>query len=85
MELYPILYGRLYLPIFLLRVGLLTLIKMDTFMVLARLWPSLPTMWKPSTDVQGFWPLLQYIPNEVNTGHRTSTKNHHVSIPHHKT
>ena len=34
------MFGRLYYPMFLLRVGLFILIKMDSFMVLARFWPQ---------------------------------------------
>ena len=40
------MYGRWYLPIFLLRDGSLTLIYRASLMVLVRLWSSLPTMSK---------------------------------------
>ena len=35
---------RLYLPMFWFKVGLFTLMKMDSLMVLASLWSSLPMM-----------------------------------------
>ena len=38
--------GRLYFPIFLFRIGLFTLMYMDSLMVLARLFPSLPIILK---------------------------------------
>ena len=40
------IWDRLNLPILLFKVGLLTLMKMDSFMFLARLCPSLPIIWK---------------------------------------
>ena len=43
--------GRLYFPIFLLRVGLFTLIYIDSLMVLAKLFSSLPMILKFSMDV----------------------------------
>ena len=49
--------GRLYLPMFLLRVGLLTLMYMASLMALALIfWPSLPMILKFSTDV--VWPVI---------------------------
>ena len=50
--------GRLYFPIFLLRVGLFTLMYMDSFMVLAKLFSSLPIILKFSIVVS--WPLLSW-------------------------
>ena len=47
---------RLYFPMFLFRVGLLTLINMASCMVLATLFPSLPMILKLSIDV--LWPLV---------------------------
>ena len=41
---------RLYFPIFLFRVGLFTLMYMASLMALAILCPSLPMIWKFSTD-----------------------------------
>ena len=38
--------GKLNFPMLLFRVGLLTLINMDSFMFLAKLYPSLPIIWK---------------------------------------
>ena len=46
--------GRWYLPIFLFRDGLLALIYRASFMVLKRLWSSLPSMVKLSTVAS--WP-----------------------------
>ena len=46
--------GRWYLPIFLLRDGLFTLIYRASFMVLRRFWPSLPTISKLSMVT--LWP-----------------------------
>ena len=51
------MWGKLNLPIFLFNVGLLTLIKIDSLMYLAKPWPSLPpyylkvviTSWMAST------------------------------------
>ena len=48
--------GRLYFPMFLFRVGLLTLINMASWMVLAILFSSLPMILKLSIDV--LWPLM---------------------------
>ena len=48
--------GKLYLPLFLFRVGLFTLIHMAYLMTLAMLFPSLPIILKLSIDV--VWPLL---------------------------
>ena len=48
--------GRLYLPIFLLRAGLLTLIYIASLMALAILWPSLPMILKFYTV--GMWPVI---------------------------
>ena len=48
--------GRLYFPMFLFRVGLLTLIDMASWMVLATLFSSLPRILKLSIDV--LWPLM---------------------------
>ena len=42
------MWGRWYLPMFLFRDGLLTLIYKASFMVLMRFWSSLPTMLKLS-------------------------------------
>ena len=47
--------GRLYFPIFLLSVGLFTLIYIDSLIVLAKLLSSLPIILKFSMDVS--WPL----------------------------
>ena len=52
----PQMCGRLYLPIFLLRVGLLTLIYIASFMALAIFCPSLPIITKLSTVV--VWPVV---------------------------
>ena len=43
--------GRLYLPLFLLRVGFLSLTYMASFMALAIFWPSLAMIFKFSTVV----------------------------------
>ena len=40
------IWDRLNLPILLFKVGLLTLIKMDSLIFLAKLCPSLPIIWK---------------------------------------
>ena len=40
------IWGKLNLPMLLFKVGLLTLIKMDSFIFLAKLCPSLPIIWK---------------------------------------
>ena len=40
------MWGRWYLPMFLFRDGLLTLVYRASFMVLMRFWSSLPTMLK---------------------------------------
>ena len=48
--------GRLYFPMFLFNVGLLTLMYMATFIGLVMLWSSLPIILKFSTDVM--WPVL---------------------------
>ena len=48
--------GRLYLPMFLFRVGSLTLIYMASLMALAVFWPSLAMILKFSTDV--VWPVM---------------------------
>ena len=40
------MWGKLNLPLLLFKVGLLTLKKMDSFIFLAKLCPSLPTIWK---------------------------------------
>ena len=48
--------GRLYFPMFLFRVGLLTLMNMASWMVLAILFSSLPRILKLSIDV--IWPLM---------------------------
>ena len=48
--------GRLYFPIFLLSVGLFTLIYIDSLIVLAKLLSSLPIILKFSMDVS--WPLM---------------------------
>ena len=50
------MYGRLYFPIFLLSVGVFTLIYIDSLIVLARLLSSLPIILKFSIDVS--WPLI---------------------------
>ena len=46
--------GRWYLPMFLFRDGLLTLMYRDSFMVLMRFWSSLPSMEKLS--IVTAWP-----------------------------
>ena len=43
------MWGRLYLPMFLLSVGLFTLIKVDSFSVLAKSCPILSTKFKLSS------------------------------------
>ena len=48
--------GRLYFPMFLFNVGLLTLMYMASFIALAMLWSSLPIILKFFTDVM--WPVL---------------------------
>ena len=48
--------GRLYFPIFLLSVGLFTLMYIDSLIVLAKLLSSLPIILKFSLDVS--WPLI---------------------------
>ena len=48
--------GRLYFPMFLFRVGLVTLMNMASWMVLAILLSSLPRILKLSIDV--IWPLM---------------------------
>ena len=48
--------GRLYLPIFLFGVGLLTVIYIASFIALAMLYPSLPMIWKFSTVIM--WPVV---------------------------
>ena len=48
--------GRLYFPMFLFNVGLLSLMYMASFTALAILWSSLPIILKFSTDV--IWPVL---------------------------
>ena len=48
--------GRLYFPIFLLSVGLFTLMYIDSLILLARLLSSLPIILKFSMDVS--WPLM---------------------------
>ena len=48
--------GRLYFPIFLLSVGLFTLMYIDSLIVLAKLLSSLPIILKFSIDVS--WPLI---------------------------
>ena len=48
--------GRLYFPMFLFRLGLLTLMNMASWMVLAILLSSLPRILKLSIDV--IWPLM---------------------------
>ena len=40
------MWGRLNLPLFLFNVGLLTLIKIDSLIFLAKPCPSLPIIWK---------------------------------------
>ena len=57
--------GRLYLPIFLVRVRLLTLIYIASFMALAILFPSLPIIMKLSTVV--VWPVVFYC-SEIGDG-----------------
>ena len=47
--------GRLYFPIFLLRVGLFTLMYIDSLMVLARLFFSLPIILKLFSVVSWPW------------------------------
>ena len=53
--------GRLYFPIFLFRVGLLTLMYIDSLMVLARLFSSLAMILKLFNVVT--WPLLFWCRN----------------------
>ena len=48
--------GRLYFPIFLLSVGLFTLMYIYSLIVLAKLLSSLPIIMKFSIDVS--WPLM---------------------------
>ena len=48
--------GRLYFPIFLFRVGLFTLMYIESLMVLAKLFSSLPNILKLFSVVS--WPLL---------------------------
>ena len=48
--------GRLYFPMFLLNVGLLTMMYMASFIAPAMLWSSLPIILKFSIDVM--WPVL---------------------------
>ena len=48
--------GRLYLPMFLLRVGLLTLMYMASLMALSIFWPSLSMILKFSSVV--LWPVM---------------------------
>ena len=48
--------GRLYLPMYLLRVGLLTLMYMASLMALAIIWPSLSIILKFSSVV--LWPVM---------------------------
>ena len=40
------IWGKLNLPSLLFKVGLLTLMYMDSLMFLAKLCPSLPIIWK---------------------------------------
>ena len=47
---------KLFLPMFLFRVGLLTLIYMDSVIILVKPCPSLPTMLKLSMVVR--WPVV---------------------------
>ena len=49
-------WGRWYLPMFLFRDGLLTLINIDSFLSLERFCSSLPTMLKFSSEV--VWPVV---------------------------
>ena len=42
------MWGKLNLPMLLFKVGLLTLIEMDSFIFLAKLCPSLPNSTTPS-------------------------------------
>ena len=58
------MWGRLYFPVFLFRVGLFTLMYMDSLMVLARLLSSLPIILKLSRVVT--WPLLLWCRNKKN-------------------
>ena len=53
--------GRLYFPMFLFRVGLLTLINTASCMVLAKLFSSLPMILKLFIDVM--WPLVFWCVN----------------------
>ena len=50
------MWGRWYLPMFLLRDGLLTLIYNASLIVLLRFWSSLPTILKLS--ILTWWPLM---------------------------
>ena len=50
------MWGRWYLPMFLLRDGLLTLIYNASLIVLLRFWSSLPTILKLS--IVTWWPLM---------------------------
>ena len=52
----PHMYDSWFLPIFLLRDGLLSLMKMVSLMHLAKFWSSLPTMLKLSIDIS--WPVV---------------------------
>ena len=50
------IWGRWYLPIFLFRGGLLTLMKIDSLISLERFCSSLPTLLKFSSEV--VWPVM---------------------------
>ena len=58
---YPKYVGGRYFPIFLLRVGLFTLMYIDSLMVLAKLFSSLAIILKFPIDVS--WPLLLWCIN----------------------
>ena len=50
------IWGRLYLPLFLFRVGLLILLYMDALFVVVKPCPSLPSMLRLSVVVR--WPVV---------------------------
>ena len=55
--------GRLYFPIFLLRVGLFTLMHIASLMVLATVLSSLPRILKLSIDTS--WPLILWFGEDM--------------------
>ena len=67
--------GRLYFPIFLLSVGLLTLMYIDSLIVLAKLLSSLPIILKLSIDVS--WPLVLWCWNIGDGAFKCSLYKYH--------